>query len=165
MNFCRNKSFDTLDTPLKRWTAIMNAVADNVFAWYNQDIFSKKLGALFANYVQAHPGELGELLLLLVMVKQRPPNWEREVENFILRENKNSFALCRVYACLLREYTVGFCSERARHQQRRLAGTALAKHDTGAKHPNTKLIERAVKAIEEHASAHKQLPPAPGSKA
>ena len=164
MNFCLDRSFDGLDTPLKRWTALMNAIADNVFTWYHQDIFSKKLGALFATYVQAHQGQLGEMLLLLVLVKQRPPNWEREVESFILRENKNAFALCRVYVCLLGEYRVGFCSEPTRHQQRRLAAMALAKHDTGAKHPNLKLIEQAAKAIEKQTASQKQLPPPAGQK-
>ncbi len=90
----------------------MNSVVNNVLTRYHQDIFSKKLGALFVNYVQAHHAELSELLLLLVLVKQRPPNWEREVEKFILREDKNAFALGQIYDCLLHEYKVGFCSER-----------------------------------------------------
>jgi hypothetical protein len=164
ISFYLDKSFGDLDTPRRRWAAVMNSVVDNVLTRYHQDIFSKKLGALFVNYVQAHHAELSELLLLLVLVKQRPPNWEREVEKFILREDKNAFALGQVYGCLLHEYKVGFCSERTRHQQKRLAAMALAKHATGAKRPNLRLIEKAAEAVEERTTGDKQLPPSPDRK-
>jgi hypothetical protein len=147
MNFYLDKSFNDLDTPTKRWKALITCVVDNIIQWYHQDIFSKKMGSLFSNYVKAHSGELGELLILLVMAKQRPPGWEKEIENFIVREQKNSFLLNKVYVALRQEFDVAFCSERVREQLRYLAAMAVAKHITGSKYPNSKLIEKAAKEV------------------
>lgn len=147
MNFCLDKSFDALDTPAKRWQALLPCIVDNVILWHHEDIFSKKLGALFSNYVQAHPDELGGHLVLLVMAKQRPPGWEKEIERFIVREQKNSFPLNRVFSTLRHEFKVSFSTERTRQQLRHLAAMAIAKHATGAKHPNTKLIEKLAKQV------------------
>ena len=147
MSFYLDKTFDALDTPGKRWKAILTCIVDNIIAWYHQDIFSKKMGALFSNYVKAHPGELGELLVLLVMAKQRPPGWEKEIERFVVREQKNSFALSRVFVALDQEFKVSFSTERTRQQLRHLAAMSIAKHMTGAKHPNTQLIEKAAKQV------------------
>ena len=79
---------------------------------------------------------------MLVMIKQRPPNWEREVENFVIRQNKNSFALSKAFGLLKQEFRVAFTSERTRQQLRHFAGMAVAKHG-GVKNPNAKLIEKA----------------------
>lgn len=142
MNFCLDKSFDDLKQPDQRWKAIITCIVDNVVEWYHQEIFSKKLGALFAHHIEANKDTLGELLLILVMIKQRPPNWERQVENFIIRQNKNSFALSKAFGLLRGEFRVAFTSERTRQQLRHFAGMAVAKHG-GAKKPNAKLIEKA----------------------
>jgi len=145
INFCLDKTFDSYTTQTARWKALINAVVSNVILWYHQDIFSRKMGALFSNFVQDHPSELGELLILMVMVKQRPPGWEKKLEYFIIREHKNSFPLSRIYVALWQEFKLSFSTERTRQQLRHLAGMAVAKHLTGAKHPNPKLVEQAAK--------------------
>jgi len=106
------------------------------------------MGVLFAEYNKSHNGSLGELLILLVMVKQRPPNWEKEVERFIKQEQKNSFYLSRIFSALRCELEYGFWTERHRLELRRLAAMSLAKHDIGIKNPNQKLIEKAANAID-----------------
>ena len=81
------------------------------------------------------------------MAKQRPPGWEKEIERFIVREQKNSFALNRIFANLQQEFKVSFSTEKTRSQLRHLAAMAIAKHATGSKYPNTQLIEKAAKQI------------------
>ncbi len=143
------KSFDELST-IERWNTIMMSVVDNIVDWYQDDIFSKKMGALFAKYNEFHNGSLGELLILLVIVKQRPPNWEKEVERFIKQEKKNSFYLSRIFSALRCELEYGFWTERHRLELRRLAAMSLAKHETGVKNPNKKLIEKTANAIDKN---------------
>ncbi len=82
------------------------------------------------------------------MVRQRPPNWEKEVERFIKQEQKNSFYLSKIFSALRCELEYGFSTERHRLELRRLAAMSLAKHDIGAKNPNKKLIEKAANAID-----------------
>lgn len=147
MSFVLAKGFNQ-ETPQQRWEKIMTCIADNVVSWFQDDLFSKKMGALLANYTQGNQQSLGELLVLLVMIRQRPPGWEKEVEKFIVRERKNSFYLGRVFQALWSEWRISFSTERTRQQLRRLAAMSIAKHTTGAKHPNTKLIQRAVEALE-----------------
>jgi predicted MPP superfamily phosphohydrolase len=142
---------------IERWEVIMTVIPDNIVDWFQDDIFSKKMGGLFAEYNKSHNGSLGELLILLVMVKQRPPSWEKEVERFIKQEQKNSFYLSRIFHVLMSELEYGFWTERHRLELRRLAGMSLAKHDLGVKSPNQKVIEKAANAIDERIQAKQQL--------
>ena len=148
MGFYLTKDFDGQKTDKDRWELLMNVIPDNVVSWFQEDIFSKKMGALLSGYVKANKGTLSEMMILLVMATQRPPGWEKEIESFIVRTNKNSFYLNRIYAALRHEYSASFSTERTRQQLLRLAGMSVAKHSTGSKHPNIKLVEKAVKAIE-----------------
>jgi len=143
------------ETPRERWQSIMTAIVGNVVSWFQEDIFSKKMGALLSNYVGTHEDELGELLVLLVMIAQRPPGWEKEVESFIVGEKKNSFYLNRVFSALRHEFEISFSTEKTRQELRRLAAMSLAKHHTGAKHPNLSLVAKAAKALDESAAKEK----------
>jgi hypothetical protein len=95
-------------------------------------------------------------MVLLVMVKQRPPNWEKEVERFIKQEQKNSFYLSKIFSALKCELEYGFSTERHRLELRRLAAMSLAKHNLGAKNPNKKLIEKAANAIDKDIQAQQE---------
>lgn len=148
MLFYLGKSFDSIESTEERWKVLMTVIVDNIVLLFQEDIFSKKMGKLFSSYVKTHDGSLGELLILLVMARQRPPGWEKEIENFIVRSKKNSFYLNRIYFTLLNEFKTSFSTEKIRQQLRRLAGMSVAKHDTGAKHPNIKLVEKAAKYID-----------------
>ena len=147
MGFVLHKRFDKA-SPDERWKIIMTVIVDSIVNSFQDDIFSKKMGALLTKYNQSHDGSLGELLVLLVMVKQKPSNWEKEVERFIMREQKNSFYLSKIFSALICELEYGFSTERNRQELRRLAAISLAKHDIGAKNPNKKLIEKAANAID-----------------
>jgi hypothetical protein len=128
----------------------MKVITNNVVDWYQEDIFSRKMGALLSSYLNNNKDTLGELLVLMVMIKQRPPAWEKDVEQFIVRVNKNSFYLNRVYSLLHGEFRTSISTERNTQQLRRLAAMAVAKHQTGSKHPNTQLVEKVAKSIEEN---------------
>lgn len=149
MGFVVDKRLDE-KSPIKRWETIMSVIVDNIVDWFQDDIFSKKMGALLTKYNQSHGGSLGELMVLLVMVKQRPPNWEKEVERFIKQEQKNSFYLSKIFTSLRCELEYGFYTERNRLELRRLAAMSLAKHDIGVKNPNKKLIEKAANVIDKN---------------
>lgn len=103
---------------------------------------------MLTKYNQTHIGTLGELLVTLVLVKQRPPNWEKEVERFIKQEEKNSFYLSKVFAALSCEDKYGFLTEKNRQETKRLAAISLAKHETGKMLPNRQQIESASKRLD-----------------
>ncbi|MEN9285744.1 MAG: hypothetical protein RLZZ179_3237 [Verrucomicrobiota bacterium] len=145
--FVLDRGFDQ-ETHSQRWEALMNAICNNVVSWFQEDLFSKKMGPLFVNHMRANQGTLSAFLLLLVMIRQKPSGWEKEVERFIVSENKNSFYLNRTFSALRSEFRLAFTTERNRQELRRLAAMAIAKHQTGAKHPNLKLVKKATEAID-----------------
>ena len=148
-SFHLDKTFDGITQDGELWKAILIAVVDNVVGWFDADIFSKKLAPLFSNYIQTHEKTLGELLMILLLIRQRPPGWDAIVKAFIVRENKNSFYLFKVHAMLWGQFRVGFASEGTRQELRALAAMSVAKHKTGAKKPNLQLIAKMEKAMEE----------------
>jgi predicted MPP superfamily phosphohydrolase len=148
-SFYLDKTFDHITDVKERWKTVLTAIVDNVVSWYDTDIFSKKLGPLFANYIQSNEETLGELLMVLLLVRQRPPGWESLVRTFIVRESKNSFYLYKAHTTLWGEFRVGFASEGTRQELRALAAMSVAKHQTGAKKPNLQLIAKMEKAMEE----------------
>ena len=156
MDFFLGKSFDKV-LPNERWATITTVIVDNIVDLYQDDIFSKKMGALLIKYNQSNEGSLGELMVLLVMVRQRPPNWEKEVERFIKQEQKNSFYLSKIFSALRCELEYGFTTERNRLELRRLAAMSLAKHEIGVKNPNKKLIEKAANAIDKDIQTKQEL--------
>ena len=102
--------------------------------------------------MQDNPNGLGEVLLILLMVRQRPPGWREMVERFIVGQRKNSFYLSRVFGSLRHEWRTSFASEATRQGLLRLAAMAVAKHETGVRHPNQKLVQKAVVFLEEQQS-------------
>jgi Calcineurin-like phosphoesterase len=127
----------------KRWMMIVTVLADNVVIWYQDDLFSKRMGTLLLKYLKTQQSYLGKFLVLLLLAKQRPPGWETMLEHFITNSKKNSFALGRIFDTMQTEYRTSFASEATLQNLRRLSAIALAKHNTHVKHPNQSLIEKA----------------------
>lgn len=145
-------SWDENEEPIDRWQKILTCILDNVVTWFQDDIFSKKMGALLRNHVETHRGELSETLVLLVMIRQKAPGWVEETKRFILKEHKNSFYLSRIFAALWSESRIGFFSERTRQELKHLAAMTIARHDAGVKRPNKRLIQRATEALDKQES-------------
>ena len=145
-------NWDEKEDPQDRWADVMTCILDNVVSWFQDDIFSKKMGALFCNHVKTHQGELSEVLVLLVMIRQKAPGWVRETKRFILKEHKNSFYLSRIFAALRTESRIGFFGEQTRQELRHLAAMTLARHDVGVKRPNKRLIQRAAEVLDKDVS-------------
>ena len=148
MGFYLDKTWDSLTSPEVRWRRLMICIVDNVVRLYQEDVFSRKMGPLLARYAHVHADELGQLMVILMMIKQAPPNWFREVEKYVVSCKKNSFYLSRVCEALVNEYRLGFGGDKNREELKRLTGMVLAKHATGAKHPNLKLVEKGVAVVE-----------------
>ena len=145
--------WDEKEEPRDRWAVIMTCILDNVVSWFQDDIFSKKMGALLCNHIKTHPAELSEVLVLLIMIRQKAPGWARETKHFILREHKNSFYLSRIFEALRTESRIGFFGERTRQELRHLAAMTIAKHKLGVKRPNAQLIKKAAEALDKQGAA------------
>jgi hypothetical protein len=150
MGFALDNSFGQFTSFKERWNGLLTVIAENVVRWFQEDLFSKKMGALLINYAQSRTSSLESLLMLMVLAKQRPPSWDKAIERFIVSANKNSFVLNRIYLALESELSESFAGEGARQQLRRLSAMAVGKHFTGAKRPNVKLIEKTSRVLDLH---------------
>ena len=148
MNYYLENDFDKYKTEEHRWQALMVNIPYNIVNWYQEDVFSKKLAVLLTTFINDHKGELGELLLLMVMIKQKPPGWNTRVEEAIVR-SENSFYLSRIFSSLRGEYALGFSAEKIKQQLRHLSAMALAKYEVKVKRPNSTLIEKVAKFLDE----------------
>lgn len=147
ISFSLDKTFDDKSVEL-RWQQLMTVITNNVVDWYQEDLFSKKLGRLFCRHLSESQSDLESSLLLLLMIRQKPPRWAEEVEKFILSQNKNSYYLNRIFNALRKEQISGFLDESSRQSVKRLAAMSIAKHKTGAKKPNRKLLAKVYKALD-----------------
>jgi Calcineurin-like phosphoesterase len=134
---------------------VLSVIPFNIAWWYQSDIFSKKMGKFFATFIATRRGSLEEALILMVMIAQRSTGWEREVEAFIDRSPKNSFYLSQIFSLLFGEFRTAIIPEMTRQQLRRLAAKSLAKH-SGAKNPNSKVIEARAKDLDRAAEKEKE---------
>jgi hypothetical protein len=159
MGFILDETFDHLPGVKEVWKLLMNSIIDNVVSWYESDVYSKKLGLLFEEYVNTTDDSLEQVLVILLLAKQRPPGWEQVVRAFILKSDKNSFYLSKVQALLWYEFRASFASERVRQELRSLAAMCVAKH-SGAKNPSATAIEKTASILEKRDANRRQTPPA-----
>lgn len=125
-----------------KWQDLMSAIPMNIAGWHGEDLYSKKLGPLFFDYLGAHSSGISGLLLRRVLVSQRPEGWQKHLENFIVNQNKNSWALSDLRSCLNGELRHGVTTERAKTRIATLSTMSLAKHITGKKKPDSKLLKK-----------------------
>lgn len=133
------------------WEAVFTSVPDNVVTWFQEDVFSRKLGPLFSQYCEEYPGTAGEILILLVLIRQRPSNWTSTLERFVRKCPKNSFNLYAVFRAVRSELRYGFPDERSRQDLKKIAAMAIARHD-GSKEVGVKTTRKVLKQLEEDGS-------------
>jgi len=148
MGYYLGDGFENAKTVEERWKLVMTVIPDNVVSWYKDEVFSRKMGPLFSKFITDSKDPLEQLMLVLLLILQRPPGWQDEVESYILRTYKNSFYLSRVSDVLHQELLESIVSEPTRMQLRRLTAMVLAKHHIGAAHPSSKTIARVAKQLD-----------------
>lgn len=126
----------------KKWQDLMSAIPLNIVGWHGEDLYSKKLGPLFFDYLSVQSSGICGLLLRRVLVCQRPDGWQKHLENFIVSQKKDSWALSDLRSCLNGELRHGVTTERAKQRIATLSTMALAKHLTGKKKPDSKLLKK-----------------------
>jgi len=139
------------DTPEKRFNNILGALPNNVVTWFKDDLFSHKMGPLLIERSNKENDDLKKHNILLLLIKQRPRDWVKQVQEYIESIAQNSFYLMDVYLRLCIEYEYSFASPDTLREIRYLIKTAAAKQISGSigekarnKVPDNALPERLV---------------------
>lgn len=129
-----------------RLSAIVSAIPSNIVNWFQEDIFSKKLGLLVLEFLEQDNDVLSKMLLRRIAILHAPDGWYSNLEKFMIREQKNSFYLHDTFSALRHQQKVGALSNIKQYKQ--LSAIALAKHWSGQKKLSSSYIKQALKQLE-----------------
>ncbi|HEY3490532.1 MAG TPA: SIR2 family protein [Candidatus Deferrimicrobiaceae bacterium] len=135
------------DTTEERILRILGELPNNVVNWFQDDLFSQKMGPLLIDQYVHDSNDITKHELILMLTNQRPRGWKIQVQHYIASIAKNSFYLWDVSRTLRHQYSYSYASSKTLSDIEYLIKMAAAKHLTGSKNPGIKLINKIVDAI------------------
>jgi len=123
------------DTFEKRVNMVIQVNMANVVGFFKDDIYSSKIAPLLYEQFEKETDANKKHKLALLLIFTRPRKWKKEIENYIVSLQKNSFYLYDTYNALLSKYNYDFASEEERSELSFLIKMCFAKHEYGSKKP------------------------------
>lgn len=131
-------------TTQERLLGVLVEIPNNVVRWSRDDLHSQKMGPLFIDVFEKETVELRKHELALLLISQRPRNWNEAIQEYIAKIQKNSFYLLDVYRALRTQYRYSYASSTNLKEIEHLIRMAMTKHVTGAKEPGVELIRKTI---------------------
>lgn len=131
-----------INDPNEKRKAVLLAVPTNVVRFFKDDLFSAKMGPLLIKKAENESNSLIKHELMLLLVAERPKNWNKVVDNYIINLDKNSFYLSDVLSVL--NYNIDFSATELGDKRilNLLAKKCRAKHLYQKKNPDLGLINK-----------------------
>ncbi|MBE7646714.1 DUF4062 domain-containing protein [Tenacibaculum finnmarkense genomovar ulcerans] len=79
--------------PIEKRKAVLLAVPTNVIKFFKDDLFSSKMGPLLIDKAENETNSLIKHELMLLLIAERPKDWNRTVDKYIVNLDKNSYFL------------------------------------------------------------------------
>lgn len=138
---------DTINykSPEEKRLAVLTAVPLNIVNFYKDDLFSKKMGPLIINKAKTESNSMLKHELMRLLVSERPKNWNKELDNYIVGLNKNSFFLKDITSSLNTQFDYNATEISERRQIEQLLSKSRAKHFLQQDNPNAGHLKRARK--------------------
>ena len=130
--------------PMERFTVILNQIPNNIVNWFMDDLYSPKMGPLLFDHLNNNEHKIRNHYLAMILIEKRPHNWKEKIEQYIIKEHKNSYYLFSIGCELNKEQNLGFLSPTNLEDIIYLRKMLLTKHRTGVKRPNKKLINKTI---------------------
>ena len=129
----------------RKYYGIISSIPRSVCMNFHQDLFSRKNGPLFMDFLTSSDDSLCQLMCSHLLMVQRPKGWVRALEGYIANVGRNSFSLHDVLSGASDERRVGFISSRESDSLKTIMATALAKHLSGQDRPGIMLVNKTAK--------------------
>lgn len=131
-----------INDPVKKRLAVLLAIPTNVVKFFKDDLFSAKMGPLLISKAENESNSLIKHQLMLLLIAERPRNWRKVVDKYIINLDKNSFYLSDVLSVL--NYNIDFNATELRDKRvlNLLAKKCRAKHLYQKKNPDLGLISK-----------------------
>lgn len=125
-----------------RLMRILENVPYNVMDWFRRDLYSEKMGPLLFEKIDEEKNGLTRHELILLLLHQRPRNWNVKVREYIVDMPKNSFYLYDTFESLKTQYRYAFVNAKALKEMEYLIKMCAAKHTLGTRNPGTQSINK-----------------------
>ncbi|MGI2259083.1 S1 family peptidase [Shewanella sp. GXUN23E] len=125
----------------QKFMSLLPGIPTNVINWFQDDIFSKKMGSLISKNINNQKNNLPKHLLVSLMINRRPKNWHEIVFQYINSNTKNSYYLMNTLDLLEAQYRYSYMSNQELDRVGSLIKATIAKHN-GAKRVGEKAINK-----------------------
>lgn len=125
---------------------LIPVIPNNVISWFQDDVFSKKMGSFFYKNAAKHSNPLAIHTLALLVVTKRPIEWQAFISDYIKSLDKNSYYLSSICHELQVQYRFSFTSAKELRNIETLIKLTIAKHN-GVKKLNPKEINKVSDAF------------------
>ena len=123
------------DTFEERLNRIIQVLPTNVVGYFQDDLYSPKIGPLFFEVFSNEKNELLKHHQALMIIFKRPNGWKTQIENYIISLNKNSYYLFDTVNALRAKYKYDFSTQDDLKSFKYLIKLGLAKHHYGGAKP------------------------------
>jgi hypothetical protein len=121
------------------------AVPTNVVKFFKDDLFSSKMGPLLIDKAISETNTLLKHEIMILLIAERPNNWYKTVDDYIVSLDKNSFFLSDVLITLNFNKNYKATEQSESRLIELLAQKCRAKHIFQKNNPDPGLINRARK--------------------
>jgi len=136
------------DTDMETWEHLAYVIPTTVFALHEKDIASPRMLPMFREILAHGDPKPEHFLIAAVLITNRPNGWEAAVKLYIQKLSKNSFYLMKIMNLLEHQYKFGFAAQQDKSALFELMAVVIAKHSTGSKMPNKKMVKKAKEQLE-----------------
>ena len=105
----------------------------NILCMFKDDLFSKKIGPLLYDFIDAQENKLIKHELISLLIFGRPRGWVKYIENYIKSIPKKSIYLFDVSTSLEHIFMYYFTSDKEKHDIKHLIDMVHVKHHYGNK--------------------------------
>lgn len=124
----------------ERLNTIVQVLPTNIVGFFQDDLYSSKIGPLFYDCFNDEKNELMKHHQALLIIFKRPNGWKNQIEKYITSINKNSYYLYATVNALRARYRFDFASLEDLKDIKYLVKLGLAKHHFGAAKPSLSQI-------------------------
>lgn len=128
--------------PVRKRLSVLLSLPSNIVKFFKDDLFSNKMGPLLIDHAKNETNSLIKHELMLLLIAERPKDWNRIVDNYIVSLDKNSFFLSDVLYAL--NFNKDYRSTEASDKRiiDMLAQKCRAKHIFNKNNPDIGLINQ-----------------------
>lgn len=141
-SFFLNEDDFNITDPKEKRLAVLLAIPSNIVKLFKDDLFSNKMAPLICDKAVNETNSLIKHELMILILAERPKNWNKLIDNYIISLDKNSFFLSDVLLTLEFQYNY----KTTEIDQRRIIDLLMqkcrAKHIFKSNNPDLGLINR-----------------------